>query len=140
MLPDVIDIKNNLPGYGYKPSDDDEIMIRSSLEVTLARLKAYLNRETFPTTRDFYDQVISMAIGEFLYRMKATGKLFVQSEDGEQDNGIYFQNSVKQLTEGDTSLAFNAKGRNDEATFEAWINKLRYGDEFILQHYRRLHW
>lgn len=137
MIPDVTDIRTHLPGYGYTPTDKDDVMIRSCLRVTLARLKAYTNQDKFPDTIDFYEQVISMTIGEFLYRMKVTGKLF--ADDG-TDNGINFKTHLKQLTEGDTSVSMTSAGSTDEAYFNDWINKLRYGDEFILQHYRRLHW
>ena len=125
-------VRDYLPAYGYEPNENDRIMITHALERAIERALAFTNQKTLPDGLRY--EVIQMAVGEFLFMKKVTGGL----RDG--DNGIVFPDVIKQFTEGDTNVSANAQGKNDEANFEEMVNRMRYGDPIVLEHYRRLHW
>lgn len=125
-------VRDYLPAYGYQPDERDYIMIQHALERAIERALAFTNQKTLPNGLRY--EVIQMAVGEFLYLKKVTGGL----SDGE--HGIVFPDVIKQFTEGDTNISANAQGKNDEANFEDMVNRMRYGDPIVLEHYRRLHW
>lgn len=128
-------LKELLPAYGYQPIPSDDIMLRMAWQKAQIRVRDFCNIETIPDELQL--EVANMAIGEFLYAKKATGKLNVE---GDGNGGLVFPHKVTQFTEGDTSLTLTSSGKNNEALFENLINKLRRGDLWVLEHYRRLHW
>lgn len=132
MIVTVQTIKEELPAFSYQPDERDDIMIRHAIDRVTRRVLAFTNQTTLPI--GLREEIISMAVGEFLFLKKTTGGL----RDG--DKGIVFPNVIKQFTEGDTNVSANAQGKNDEANFENMIDKMRFGDPYILEHYRRLHW
>lgn len=132
MIITVQRVKEELPAYSYQPDERDDIMIRHAIDRVTRRALAFTNQTTLPI--GLREEIISMAVGEFLFLKKTTGGL----RDG--DRGIQFPNVIKQFTEGDTNVSANAQGKNDEALFEDMINKMRFGDPYVLEHYRRLHW
>lgn len=125
-------VMNYLPAYGYQKQDGDDLFMRHAIERVMMRIRTYTNQPCVP--KELKLEAINMAIGEFLFIKKSTGHLL----DGE--NGIVFPNVIKQFTEGDTNVSANAKGKDDEANFNKWVDQLRMGDPFVLEHFRRLHW
>lgn len=127
-------VMDYLPAFGYTVKDErnDTIVMNHALERAIQRALTFTNQKTIPKGLEY--EIINMAVGEFLYIKKITGGL----RDGE--NGLVFPNVIKQFTEGDTNVSANAQGKNDEANFENMIERMRYGDPFVLEHYRRLHW
>lgn len=124
-----------LPAFGYQPDPEkDTIMMRHALERVIERALAFTNQCTLPKGLKY--EIINMAVGEFLFLKKATGGL----RDREDGDGIVFPDIVKQFTEGDTNVSANAQGKNDEANFEKMVDDMRFGNPYILEHYRRLHW
>lgn len=125
-------VRDYLPAYGYTPTEDDKIMIQHALERAIERALAFTNQKKLPDGLKY--EVIQMAVGEFLFLKKSIGGL----RDGE--GGIKFPTVIKQFTEGDTNVSANDQGKNDEANFEKMIDDMRFGNPWILEHYRRLHW
>lgn len=121
-----------LPVYGYTPEESEKPMIKSALQTSIHRALTFTNQRTLPDGLKY--EVLKMSIGEFLYIKKITGGL----DDG--SHGIAFKAHIRQFTEGDTNVSANDKGRNDETMFEDWINSMRYGDPWVLEHYRKIHW
>lgn len=76
---------------------------------------------------------VDMAVGEYLFILKATGKL--------PDN-FNLEAGIKQISEGDTTVTF-AVGVGDqtpEQRLDALINKLTTPPSELLAKYRRLKW
>lgn len=132
MILDVETIRRHLPSYGYTPDDKDSLMIQNALETAIHRALSITNQKRLPEGLKY--EVVKMAVGEFLFLKKITGGL----EDG--SHGIGFKARITQFTEGDTNMSATDKGKNDESIFEDWIQGLRFGDPYILEHFRRLHW
>lgn len=130
------DIRAELPAYGFKPVEErDRVMVRSCIDTVISKLKSFTNCPVLP--EKLKPEAIKMVCGEFLYRKKVTGQLTVEGENG---TGISFPHRVTQWSEGDTSVSFTAAGKNDEANFDAYIDKLRRGDPWVLEHFRQLDW
>lgn len=126
----VADIKEQLPLYGYTPTEKDSPLIRQCTEHVILRVKSYINHNRiYP---ELESEVIRMCVGEFLYQKK-------RSPDGLQDGGIVFPKRLAQITEGDTSLSYT-RSDLEESNFDDMINEMRYGDYFILEHFRKVHW
>lgn len=132
MILDVDTLKLHLPSFGYTPTDDEDIMLQNALELSIHRALAFTNQCKLPEGLKY--EVLNMAIGEFLYMKKITGGL----EDG--SHGIKFRPRITQFTEGDTNISATDKGKNDESNFEQWLDRMRFGTPWVLEHYRRLHW
>lgn len=136
MTIDYTDIRAELPGYGYKfDEEQDRIMARSCIDTVISRVKSFTNCRVL--SEKLRPELIKMACGEFLYRKKITGQL---SNEANGANGIAFPHRVTQWSEGDTSVSLTAAGKNDEANFDAYIDKLRRGDPWVLEHFRQLDW
>lgn len=132
MVLDVDTVRLQLPAYGYTPDDNDRVMIKSALQTSIHRALTLTNQKKLPDGLKY--EVLKMAIGEFLFLKKITGGL----EDG--SHGIKFKARITQFTEGDTNVSATDKGKNDEAIFEDWLNRMRYGDPWVFEHYRILPW
>lgn len=136
---DWIDIRAELPAYGYTPNEGtDRIMVRSCIDVVISRLKSFTNCPKL--SEKLKPEAIKMVCGEFLYRKKITGQLYGSSSDGNAGGGLNFPGRVTQWSEGDTSVSLTAAGKNDEADFIAFLDKMRHGDPWVLEHFRRLDW
>lgn len=132
MILDVDTIYRHLPSYGYTPTDKDRLMIQNALEISIHRALSFTNQKKMPKGLEY--EVVNMAVAEFLYMKKITGGL----DDGE--NGIGFKAHITQFTEGDTNLSAADKGKNNESNFEDWVGHARFGNPYVLEHFRRLHW
>lgn len=129
---DVNTVRLQLPAYGYTPDEGDEVMIKSALQTSIQRAMTLTNQKKMPDGLKY--EVLKMAIGEFLFIKKVTGGL----EDG--SHGIKFKARITQFTEGDTNVSATDRGKNDEQNFEDWLDRMRFGDPWVLEHYRKLHW
>lgn len=125
----VEDVKRLLPSYGYTPSSEDETLIRLSIDTVKHRVLSFINNHfIYPELRT---EVLRMCIGEFLYQKKCIGGL--------DEGGLSFPDRISQVTEGDTSVSF-AKTEREEQVFEDMVEKMRWGDYRVLEHFRKVHW
>lgn len=131
-------LKELLPAYGYKAVETDNIMLRMAWQKALIRVKSFCNIDSVPDELQL--EVANMAIGEFFHAKKACGELTIGNGGDDGDNVFAKLGRVTQFTEGDTSISLNPAGLNDEALFEGMIERMRRGDLYILEHFRRLHW
>lgn len=134
---DYNDIRGELMGYGYIANEDDKIMVRSCIDTVISKLKSFTNCRVL--SEKLKPEAVKMVCGEFLYRKKLTGQLY-SADNNSGGGGINFPNRVTQFSEGDTSISMTAAGKNDEANFDAYIDKLRRGDPWVLEHFRQLDW
>jgi len=75
---------------------------------------------------------VDMVVGEYLFILKATGKL--------PDN-FNLEMVVKQISEGDTTVTFAVDGsKTPEQRLDALINHLLKPSSRVLAQYRRLKW
>lgn len=136
---DWIDIRAELPAYGYTPNEnEDKIMIRSCIDVVISKLKSFTNCPVL--SEKLKPEAIKMVCGEFLYRKKITGQLYESSTTDGKGSGLNFPARVTQWSEGDTSVSLTAAGKTDEADFLAYLDKIRRGDPWVLEHFRKLDW
>lgn len=131
-LVDVQDVLSELPAYGYEPTDKDRIMARAALDRATSRIKSFTNLPKLP--KKIRPELIKMAVGEFLYYKKITGGLTGENAD------VNFPLLYTQFTEGDTSVSITPSGKNDESNFDEFLNYLRMGDPYVLEHFRVLDW
>lgn len=130
---DWTDLRGELAGYGYVFNEEkDMVMARSCLDVTISRIKSFTNCPTL--SEKIRPELLRMACGEFLYRKKITGQL------NNPESGINFPHRVTQWSEGDTSISLTAAGKTEEADFTAYLDKIRKGDPWVLEHFRQLDW
>lgn len=130
---DVDVVKEMLPSYGYEPQLEDTAGIALALDRVIRRLEDYLNRRDFPP--HIIAEAYRMAVGEFLYMKKLTSTL-----NNPDDTTLKFPDRITQLTEGDSSVSVTMSGKNDEELFMNELDKMRNGDPYILEHYRKVHW
>lgn len=128
---DVVSVKEMLRAYGYTVKQEDENLVRLSLNRAINRVKKWCNRKDIPA--GLAPEVVSIACGEFFYTIKALRGL--------PELGFYDPNPkrVSQVTEGDTSYSMSGAGDESHAV-DSWIKRLRNGDQAILEHYRKLDW
>lgn len=125
----VEEVKRLLPLYGYTPTSVDEPLIKISIETAKTRVLSFINNHyIYPELRL---EVCKMAVGEFLYQKKCIGGL--------GDGGLVFPDRVSQVTEGDTSVSF-AKTEIETLSFDSMLDKMRFGDYRVLEHFRKVHW
>ena len=132
---DVKNVQIQLEVFGVDTDDQKDYRLLSyALEKSKQRAMNFCNRDDIP--EEMVPEVISMAAGEFMYFRKTFLGL-----DGLGDLGGHIKNPyrVTQLTEGDTSFSLNDDD-TDYINLDLYINAMRMGDRFVLEHFRRLDW
>lgn len=132
MQLDIVSVKTQLGVYGYDVDDQkDYKLLVYALDKSKQRAMNFCNRDDIPER--MVPEVISMAAGEFLY--------FKKTFLGLDDLGIHLDNPfrVSQVTEGDTSFSLS-DSQKEEFDIDLYINTLRMGDRYVLEHFRKLDW
>jgi hypothetical protein len=109
------DVKARLASFGYTATPTDDWMLNFCIEKVETHIKNSCNVAVVP--EGLRPVAVDMACGEFLFGKKQSG----------QSVGIEFEAVVKQITEGDTNIAFETKN-SAEAKYDALIGYLMHGE------------
>lgn len=120
-------IKLRLASLGYTCTDDDAFALQFCIDKVEQHIKHFCNISTIPTCLEAVQ--VDMVCGEFLLAKKTMGQL----------TSIQIEPIVKRLTEGDTTVEYNAT-TDREATFCAFLEKMAHGHDSDLLAHRKLRW
>lgn len=120
------DVKQRLSSFGYSPTPADDWVLNFCIEKVETHIKNSCNVTEVPD--GLRSVAVDMASGEFLFGKKQSG----------QPVGLEFESVVKQITEGDTTVAFESKN-SPEAKYDSLISYLMHG-ETDFSAYRCIKW
>lgn len=125
-------LKERLRAFGYEVKEGDESSLTFVIEKVRSSIKNEINWQDVPEGLEHI--AIDMALGEFL----AAKKTFSPDDLV----GLDLTNAVKEIKEGDTTIAFNTGegSQTPEQRLTTYINYLlNYGKEEFAS-FRRLKW
>ena len=121
-------IKLRLKSLGYEVVEGDDFAINFVMAKVEQHIKHYCNISEVPDCLEYV--FIDMVCGEFLQSKKSMGQLA----------DVQFEQIVKQIQDGDTSVTYATSDSSPEAVFNAYVDKLINGyNEDLLRH-RKLVW
>ena len=118
-----------LVSFGHQPTKDDVFSIAYGSQKVRNHILNQTNQGKIP--EGLFEIAVDMVCGEFLNGMYLCGTLNM--------DGLDFSGIVKSVTEGDTSVSFDANGQDDEKIVKliAW---LMGGKGCDLLCYRKMRW
>ena len=122
-------VLNRLSGFGYTVTSEDEWMIAFCIQKVNTHIMNSCNTLSIP--EGLFYVAVDRVCGEFLYSLKSSGKLELESLD--------LDGAITQIKEGDTTVQF-ATGTSEDEKFTAFVKFLQtegVGDEVC---YRKLKW
>lgn len=115
------DVLNRLSSFGYEPASADAFAIAFAMQGAFNYVCNEINQTAIP---DGLRQVfIDMCCGKFLHTAHNTGNLSL--------SGLDFGGIVQTVSEGDTSVSFDASA-SDESKFSAMVDYLIMVKDVIL--------
>ena len=120
-------IKQRLTSLGYECVESDDFALDFVIKKTEQYIKHFCNITTLPDCLEWV--MIDMVCGDFLLTKNSTGQL----------TSVQIASVVKRLTEGDTTVEYNAT-TDREATFNAFLDKMVNGHTSDLIAHRKLRW
>lgn len=120
-------VKERLKSLGYETVESDDFGLQFAVQKAEQYIKHFCNINEVPDCLMYV--LIDMVCGEFLLAKKTMGQL----------TSIQIEGVVKRLTEGDTTVEFNAT-TDREATFNAYLEKMAHGHDSDLIAHRKLRW
>lgn len=122
-------VLQRLVSFGCTPTKDDVFSIAFGIQKVQNHIFNQTNQEVLPN--GLIEVAIDMVCGEVLFGKYLSGKL-------EMDN-LDFDGIVKSVSEGDTSVTFDANGQ-DEEKFRQLVEWLMKGKGCDLLCYRKMRW
>lgn len=122
-------VLQRLVSFGFTPTKDDVFAIAFGIQKVQNHILNATNQETIPD--GLFETAVDMVCGEVLNGMYLSGKLDMDSLD--------FGGIVKRVSEGDTSVEFDANGQDDDK-FRQLIAWLIQGKGCDLLCYRKMRW
>lgn len=122
-------VLQRLVSFGYTPTKDDVFTIAFSIQKVQHHIQNETNQKIIPD--GLFEVAVDMVCGEVLNVLYLSGKL-------ELDN-LDFGGIVNSVTEGDTSVSFDASGQDDDKIkqFILWLTEGK-GCDFLC--YRKMRW
>lgn len=120
------EVKQRLSSFGYTATPADDWMLNFCIEKVETHIKNNCNVSEVPV--GLHSTAVDMACGEFLFGKKQSG----------QSVGLEFESVVKQITDGDTTVAFESKN-SPEAKYDSLVAYLLHG-ETDFSAYRCIKW
>lgn len=120
-------IKQRLASLGYECVESDDFALDFVIKKTEQYIKHFCNISAVPDCLEWV--MIDMVCGDFLLTKNSTGQL----------TSMQIAAVVKKLTEGDTTVEYNAT-TDREATFNAFLDKMVNGHTSDLIAHRKLRW
>lgn len=124
---DLEKIKLRLKSLGYETTIEDEFALIFAMDSVEQYIKHFCNINEIPDCLECV--FIDMCCGRFLKDKKSTGQL----------STMEFDEVVKQIVDGDTTVSF-AAGTDNETIFNSYIDKLINGYMDSLLAHRKLLW
>ena len=124
---DLEKIKLRLKSLGYETTVEDEFALNFVMDSVEQYIKHFCNIKEIPDCLECV--FVDMCCGRFLKDKKSTGQL----------STIEFDEVVKQIIDGDTTVSFQA-GTDNETIFNSYIDKLINGYTDSLLAHRKLLW
>lgn len=120
-------VKQRLASLGYECVESDDFALDFVIKKEEQHIKHFCNISTVPDCLEWV--MIDMVCGDFLLTKNSTGQL----------TSMQIAAVVKKLTEGDTTVEYNAT-TDREATFNAYLDKMVNGHTSDLIAHRKLRW
>lgn len=120
-------VKQRLTSLGYECVESDDFALEFVIKKAEQHIKHFCNISTVPDCLEWV--MIDMVCGDFLLTKNSTGQL----------TSVQIAAVVKKLTEGDTTVEYNAT-TDREATFNAFLDKMVNGHTSDLIAHRKLRW
>lgn len=120
-------VKQRLTSLGYECVESDDFALEFVIKKAEQHIKHFCNISTVPDCLEWV--MIDMVCGDFLLTKNSTGQL----------TSVQIAAVVKKLTEGDTTVEYNAT-TDREATFNAYLDKMVNGHTSDLIAHRKLRW
>lgn len=120
-------VKERLVSLGYECVESDDFALGFIISQKEQYIKHFCNINEVPACLEWV--LIDMVCGEFLLGKKTMGQL----------TSMGIEPIVKRLTEGDTTVEYNAT-TDREATFNAYLDKMIHGHNSDLIAHRKLRW
>ena len=120
-------VKQRLTSLGYTCTEADAFALQFCIDKVAQHIKHVCNIAEIPVCLEAAQ--VDMVCGEFLMQKKTMGQL----------TSIQIDGVVKRLTEGDTTVEYNAT-TDREATFNAYLEKMIHGHQSDLLAHRKLRW
>lgn len=124
-----VDICNELVTLGAVPDEDDFWLICFSIQNVEAHILNQTNQATVP--EGLLPAAVDMVCGNFIQTKYLSGKLCLAD--------LHFEEAVKTVTEGDTSVTFET-GESDDSKIKKLIDWLSNGKGCDLLCYRKMRW
>jgi len=118
---------------GYTTTDGDGAALAYLIDKCERDILDNINQTEMPD--GLFYTLVDMVAGQFLFDLKAAGKLSGDSFD--------FEAPAKTITEGDVSVTFmgaSEGAQTAEARFDALLDTLMHPADSILAAYRRMRW
>lgn len=125
---DLEKIKLRLKSLGYEVVEGDDFALNFIMSKVEQHIKHFCNITEVPECLEYV--FIDMCCGEFLQSKKSMSQL----------NDIQFEQIVKQIQDGDTSVTYATSDISPEAVFNAYVDKLINGYNEDLIRHRKLVW
>ncbi len=120
-------VKERLLTLGYTCTEEDTFALQFCIDKVNQHIKHFCNISEVPACLETVQ--VDMVCGEFLLAKKTMGQL----------TSVLIEPIVKRLTEGDTTVEYNAT-TDREATFNAYLDKMIHGHQSDLIAHRKLRW
>lgn len=116
--------------FGYVPTTEDYAQIDFEMQWVINYVKNYCNITDIPEILDV--RIIDRICSFYLFNKKNSGQL----------TGFDYEPAIKQLKEGDTTIAYAVGQGEDtpENRFDALVKQLERGFDKWITPYRRLRW
>ena len=121
-------VLKRLASFGYKLKDEDSWELCFAMQTVENRIKNACNTTSIP--EGLFSAAVNISCGEFLFSKKKLNRLEIE--------GLDFENAIKSINEGDTSVAF--EGSSDEDKFEVLLNYLLHYKEDDFVCFRQMVW
>lgn len=126
---EVETIKERLKSLGYECVDGDDFALNFLIQKVEQYIKHFCNITEVPACLEHV--WVDKVVGEFLQTKRATGQL----------TSLQFEQLVKSIRDGDTTVEYNNSYTNDpETLFQTLIAKLTNDQYDQLIAHRRLKW
>ena len=121
------DVTKRLESFGYEVTEDDTWVLEFIIQKVENYIKNNCNIDTIP--EELHQIAVDMSVGEFLLNKKSTGQL----------TGIDLEAAIKQIQEGDTTVAFAIDSTPEERLDNLISHLLSYGKGSFAS-YRCIKW
>ena len=121
------DVTKRLESFGYEVTEADTWVLEFIIQKVENYIKNNCNIDTIP--EGLHQIAVDMSVGEFLLNKKSTGQL----------TGIDLEAAIKQIQEGDTTVAFAIDSTPEERLDNLISHLLNYGKGSFAS-YRCIKW